>query len=95
MLCAEFELRSQARTADDTHTYIFEQGWNCASCRHRHSGAASGFVCAGCPCPRHAPTVPEFEQMRTVEFVSTIDFVDAREIHTSRPVDEPEEGPVH
>lgn len=63
------------RTTDITNEYMQEQGWLCAKCGHRHSPAVTGFVCIGCPCPRTAPTVAEFDQMRVIRFEAEIDGV--------------------
>lgn len=59
------------RVADVTHAYIHDQGWLCHGCRHRHypPGSFDG-DCAidGCACPSRAPSLAEFEDMRTVVF---------------------------
>ena len=39
----------------DRASDIQRRGFECDDCGHRHSGAAVGFICIGCPCPRITP----------------------------------------
>ena len=56
---AEFTRRLLAETTDldvlDRVSEIHRRGFECDDCGHRHSGAAVGFICIGCPCPRITP----------------------------------------
>jgi hypothetical protein len=29
--------------------------WNCAACRHQHTGRRLGNICIGCPCEQRTP----------------------------------------
>lgn len=82
-LPGETLLRQQARTADQTHDYVHEQGFLCQACGHRHTGAAFGFICIGCPCAHQALTIAEFDQMRVVMFNTPLETL---ELSTSPPL---------
>lgn len=56
------------RDSDQTTEHIESHGWECGQCGHRHTGAALGFICIGCPCERTHPTFAEFDRARQEEF---------------------------
>lgn len=59
---------SVARAAAETHDYIYEHGFLCSDCDHRHTGAALGFICIGCECALRCPSMDDFARMRSVIF---------------------------
>jgi hypothetical protein len=39
----------------DCTKLIEREGWDCATCGHRHAGRTLANICIGCPCPETAP----------------------------------------
>lgn len=42
----------------DVTQLIEREGWDCATCGHRHAGRTLAYICVGCPCPAQPPAEP-------------------------------------
>jgi len=92
---AAFDLLPVTRTADQTHDYIYDQGFLCEGCGHRHVGREHeqiAFVCVWCECAHRAVTVAEFDRMRRVRFCSPHSLI---EVFDRRPPTTPESNRQH